>query len=233
MILRLYTVKDPIPLFKHVNFILNSTDREAAGLRYIKRFVKLLLSAGNSLTAAGYGITAVAHRGLRVEGNFSLQRKCETAKTMFAKMTLAGFTSVSIDPGVAGQFGDRLFFHFPNVRGVRIGCLSCFPAEQEILVLPPAVFCVEESHHLDGKITVVLNHAQQESASYLLTTPCNTNGDEQLLENYKEVMCNAIWYPMSLMCLHRICMDCCSKSVVETTRHGKSCYKPPLNATSL
>jgi hypothetical protein len=166
--IRLYTVQDPIRLYHLVNGVLNSSTREL--LPNVAPFVRLLIRGLYALGAAGYSVEGQAYRGLKVASNPTLERKFNDHKTFFGVnklITLAGFTSVSLDDSVVESFGDSIFFHFLNVRGVDVSSISAFPAEREILVVPPGVFRITANFMLSGKLTVCLTQAAQRDASYL------------------------------------------------------------------
>lgn len=122
---------------------------------------------------------------------------------------------------MAGEFVDRLFFHFINVRGVPLESFTCYPGEKEILVLPPAVFCVEETHCRDGKITVILNHAHQESASYLEVGGTN---DKEVSFSLLSIRFGDVVFCAAFVSLYQWC-------IAEITTFGKNYSKLQLKGT--
>jgi hypothetical protein len=185
LIIRLYTVEMPIPFYKYVNRVLNEPAR--SGLQNVAPFMRLLIKALYAMDDAGYGITTQAYRGVRLGNNPALQAKFDNCETVFAPQTLitfAGFTSITVDPLQAEEFGDYFFFHFLNVHGVDISSVSEVPREKELLVIPPSVFRVGGACKLHGKLTVPLTHVDQEEAWYLRRTSS--------VSYSKEVRCQVI-----------------------------------------
>jgi hypothetical protein len=165
---RLYTVELPIAFFVYVNTVLNTQDR--VGLRHIAPFMRLLIKALYALEDSGFCGTAQAYRGIRIGSSPAMQRKFNNYETVFQQgslITFAGFTSVTRLASNAQQFGDFIFFHFLSVRGVDVSSVSAHPLEQELLVVPPAVFRVDGVFKLHGKLTVTLTHVEQKEACYL------------------------------------------------------------------
>jgi hypothetical protein len=166
--IRLYTLQNPIPFFDYVNSVLNSPQR--AGLSNVAPFMKLLIKGLHAMDDCGYGVTAQAYRGVNVKPGSALETKYNQCDTVFAPqqlITFAGFTSVTTEASQVKNFGAYFFFHFLSVRGIDISSISAFPQEQELLVIPPAVFRVGGAFKLDGRLTVPLTHVEQENACYL------------------------------------------------------------------
>jgi hypothetical protein len=177
--IRLYTLQNPIPFFDYVNSVLNSPQR--AGLSNVAPFMKLLIKGLHAMDDCGYGVTAQAYRGVSVKPGSALETKYNQCDSVFAPqqlITFAGFTSVTTEASQVKNFGAYFFFHFLSVRGIDISSISAFPHEQEVLVIPPAVFRVGGAFKLDGRLTVPLTHVEQENACYLCRTNITTASKE-------------------------------------------------------
>jgi hypothetical protein len=172
--IRLYTLQTPIPFYKYVNRILNNPDR--LGLENIAPFMRLLVRGLYAMEDAGYGYTGQAYRGIVIGDNAALRAKFDQHEVYFrleSLITFAGFTSVSKVSLQAQNFGEEygsIYYHFLHVRGVDISSVSPYPDEAEILVIPPAVFCVKGNFKLFEKLTVTVSHVEQEGARYLKRT---------------------------------------------------------------
>jgi hypothetical protein len=98
---------------------------------------------------------------MKVSCNMELQQKFDDYKNGFSVgslMTLAAFTSVSLDDKVADGFGDHVLFTFTRVRGVRICALSQLPQEAEVLVPPPSVYRIIAVAMFKGSLVVTLEY---------------------------------------------------------------------------
>jgi hypothetical protein len=167
--IRLYTAKLPIPLYIYLNGALNRDDRSNY-LKNVAPYMRLLIKALHLMDVAGYGSEAEAYRGVTIASNMTLQLKYDGYQRAFPPNSLisfAAFTSVSLERTVAELFGDKIFFHFLNVRGVDISSVSAYPTEQEMVVIPPGVFIVNGSSRPDSRLTVNLSSTWQQNATYL------------------------------------------------------------------
>jgi hypothetical protein len=165
---RMYTIKTPIPFYIYVNKVLNHPSRD--GLEENAPYMRLLIRGLRTLESAGYGVVTGAYRGMTMKGNERLQDRFDRCEEIFqvgGLITFAAFTSVTVDPKTAEKFGDHFFLHFLKVRAVDVSCVSAFPDEQELVIVPPGVFKVEGVWKLKNMLTVSLRYHDQPYASYL------------------------------------------------------------------
>jgi hypothetical protein len=120
---RLYTLNkskdDQISLYEPMNRELNSPTRSSSQiLANYYLYMKLLIMGLRRYGDAGNYKIAMAYRGLRVEGNNDLQTKYDHYSAIFGKkswMTMAAFTSVSLNRSVAESFCDKLMHEQENL----------------------------------------------------------------------------------------------------------------------
>ena len=78
---------------------------------------------------------------------------------MGKKITFAPFTSLTLSETVAEEFGDSrdaIYFVFTNAKGVRLGEMTAFEGEEEVLMEPPSVFKVVARSKFNRVLTVIL-----------------------------------------------------------------------------
>jgi hypothetical protein len=174
--IRLYTLKetteDPISLYRLMNRDLNNPSRNTELLANYLLYMKILIKGLRALgKAGGYYISNSAYRYMMLQGNELLQSKYDNYRSCFRAgeyITLAAFTSVSLDRHVASTFGDMLVYELREVVGVRLDSLSMYPMEKELLLIPPCVFRIEECViDENGLLKVGMVHVRQQGATYL------------------------------------------------------------------
>jgi hypothetical protein len=169
----------PISLYHSMNQELNNPSRSKMILDNYFLYMKLVIKGLRALQSAGYGLTAdVAYRGCIVKGNDVLESKYDHYKQCFrdgAILTMAGFTSVSMDRGVAAAFSDLLMFELFEVTGVMLNSISAYPQEREMILIPPCVFEVQSCSNIRGCLIVKLLHVHGARATYL-------SGEEKSVE---------------------------------------------------
>ncbi len=107
---------------------------------------------------------------MKLSHNAELKRKFDTYRTSFVVgklLTLAAFTSVSLDDSVAEEFGDYVMFTFIRVRGVLVRALSQVPREAEVLVPPPSVFRIRNVAKFHGSLIVTLEFVDDSPLTYM------------------------------------------------------------------
>jgi hypothetical protein len=169
----LYTIKEPFSICDVMNAALNCPKRDPDVLKYFYPYMKLLITALRAWEAIGNTSTVkVAFRGVKIKYNTTLQWKYNNYKENFVKgtkLTMGGFTSVSVSKKVALSFCDKILYVLKDVKGVNVSRLSAFPYEREILLPGPSVFKVLSSR-LDkatGLLTVALTQVDDDEATYL------------------------------------------------------------------
>jgi hypothetical protein len=171
LILRLYTVRVPIPFGKYIDRILNCPDRRR--LESVAPFMRLMIKALYALEACGYGVVCEAFRRIRIIEGSALQSKYDNFERIFAphsQATFAGFSGASnvwCDASTGEANSCSIFFHFLNARGVDISCVSAYPEDNELLFIPPSVYCVGCAIKQDGTLTVPLTYVQLDNSAYL------------------------------------------------------------------
>jgi hypothetical protein len=169
LILRIYTAHFPFPLYQYVNRCLNSPDRSSR-LAAVAPFAKLTISALRAAENIGMVKTAEAYRGMTVEGNPALSAKYDNYVSAFKVgllTTFPAFTSVSTEAETADNFGNKIFFHFVNVSGIDVSCISCFPGEKELVITPPGVFRILGVFMVKSVLVITVGPVFQQSATYL------------------------------------------------------------------
>jgi TPR repeat protein len=169
MAIRLYTLEEPIPFYWYLNDPLNKPNR-GDYIRNLKPLMRLLIKALRAMGEAGYYKRAPAYRGVTIDKNPILLAKYHNYRTSFVVqnfITLAGFTSVSLDGGSVEDFGDSLFFQMPDVTGVDVSSISQYPKEYEMLLIPPSVFVISSVLMAHNQLTVTMSTVDQPSANYM------------------------------------------------------------------
>jgi hypothetical protein len=123
-----------------------------------------------------WSLENIAYRGLKIAGNTDLQFKYDNYHSAFVVgkfLSMAAFTSLTMNRAVAMKFADRLLYEIQEVMGADISHLSRYPEEKELLLIPPCVFLILAVRMEKDWLIVTLQHFRQKGATYLSVDTTN------------------------------------------------------------
>lgn len=168
MVIVMYTLQTPYPVFQLLNAPFYTSWPTSATFKHHRPLLRLLLTALLALPGA-MKFTGTVYRGLDVRGRPQLERLASNPSEYFAagaRLAFGGPTSATTSEAAAQRFAHGLLFELRGVTGFKIAALSVFPNEREVFLTPPTTIVVKEWRREANGVRVIADYAASQSVSY-------------------------------------------------------------------